>query len=164
VDFPTRVQEPLDVFGDLFANAPARQHVAAYGTGLLVAERQNVSGINRECAGPTDQACLQRWLRTASWQAQALNARRGEWLPHDPKTRYSRRGVRAIDHTLVAHRGKLIEAVGWFWAQAHERDLSAHDSLLSTSVWTSGAPYPIDWRRVKKQDAGENGTCKEHTQ
>lgn len=139
VDFPTIVKEALDVFGDLFANAPARQHFAAYLTGLMVAERKNVSGINREFAVTTDQSCLNRWLSTEAWDAQALHDRRLEWLQRQPKTRYSQRGVIAIDNTLVAHNGKLIEDVGWCWAHANERYLMAHDYLLSNSGGSSGA-------------------------
>jgi hypothetical protein len=29
--------------------------------------------------------------------------------------------VMAIDHTLVDHRGKRIDDVGWFWDHANER-------------------------------------------
>jgi hypothetical protein len=43
VDFPTIVKDALEIFGDLFANAPARQHFAEYLTGLMVAERKNGS-------------------------------------------------------------------------------------------------------------------------
>ena len=127
VDFPTIVKDALAVFGDLFANEPARQHFAEYVTGLMVAERKNVSGINREFAVTTDQSCLHRWLSTESWDAQALNDRRLEWLQRTPKTRYSQRGVIAIANTLVDHSGKLLEDVGWFWAHANERSLIAHD-------------------------------------
>ena len=62
VDFPTVVQEALTIFCDLFDTEPARRHVAEYLTGLIVAENKTGSGINRECALTTDQACLNRWL------------------------------------------------------------------------------------------------------
>jgi hypothetical protein len=35
-------------------------------TGLSVAERKNVSGINREVAVTTDPSCLNRWLTRAA--------------------------------------------------------------------------------------------------
>jgi SRSO17 transposase len=114
VDFPTIVQEALTVFGDVFDNAPARRHFAEYLTGLMVAERKTVSGINREFVVTTDQSCLNRWLTEVSWDVHALNDRRLAWLQHEPKTRYSPRGVIAIDNTLVNHEGKPIEDVGWF--------------------------------------------------
>jgi DDE superfamily endonuclease len=164
VDFPTIVKDALEIFGDLFANAPARQHFAEYLTGLMVAERKNVSGINREFAVTTDQSCLNRWLSTETWDEQALNDRRLEWLQRDPKTRYSQRGVIAIDNTLVDHSGKLIEDVGWFWDHANERYLIAHDYLISNYVCSSDAHYPLEWRRFRKQDACESGTFKDHTQ
>ena len=47
-----------------------------------------------------------------------LNDRRLAWLQDNPKTRYSPHGVIAIDNTLVDHRGKLIEDVGWLWDHA----------------------------------------------
>lgn len=163
VDFPTIVQEALAVFGDVFDTEAARRHFAEYLTGLMVAERKTVSGINREFVVTTDQSCLNRWLTEVSWDVQALNTRRLAWLQHDPRTRYSGRGVIAIDNTLVDHEGKLIEDVGWFWDHADQRHVIAHDYLISNYVCTSGAHYPIEWRRFKKRDACADGEFKDHT-
>ena len=152
VNFPTVVQDAWDIFGDLFANEPERRHFAAYLTGLMVAAKKTISGINREFVVTTDQSCLNRWLTEVSWDVKALNDRRLEWLQGDPKTRYSSRGVIAIDNTLVDHAGELIADVGWFWDHANERHVIAHDYLISNYVCASGAHYPIDWRRFKKRD------------
>jgi hypothetical protein len=164
VDFPTIVQEALTIFGDVFDTEAARRHFAEYLTGLMVAERKTVSGINREFVVTTDQSCLNRWLTEVSWDVQTLNDRRLEWLQRDPKTRYSPRGVIAIDNTLVDHEGKLIEDVGWFWDHADERYVIAHDYLISNYVCPSGAHYPIEWRRFKKREACAAGEFKDHTQ
>src|SRR5215471_18564637 len=153
VDFPTIVKDAVDVFGDLFANEPARRHFAEYLTGLMVAEKKTVSGITGAFVVTTDQSCLNRWLNEVTWDVKALNDRRLEWLQGDPKTRYSPRGVIAIDNTLVDHAGKLIEDVGWFWDHANERYIIAHDYMISNYVCPSGAHYPIEWRRFKKKDA-----------
>ena len=109
----------------------------------MVAEHKTVSGINRAFAVTTDQWCLNRWLTEVPWDENALKDRRLEWLQRDPKTRYSRRGVIAIDNTLVEHSGKLIEDVGWFWDHADQRYLIAHDYLISNYVCASGAHYSI---------------------
>ena len=93
VDFPTIVNQALELFGDVFDNEPARRHFAEYLTGLMVAERKNISAINRQFAVTTDQSCLNRWLVEASWDATALNDRRLAWLQDNPKTRYSPHGV-----------------------------------------------------------------------
>ena len=164
VDFPTIVQEALTIFGDVFDTEAARRHFAEYLTGLMVAERKTVSGINREFVVTTDQSCLNRWLTEVSWDVQTLNDRRLEWLQRDPKTRYSPRGVIAIDNTLVDHEGKLIEDVGWFWDHADERYVIAHDYLISNYVCPSGAHYPIEWKRFKKREACAAGEFKAHTQ
>jgi hypothetical protein len=164
VDFPTIVQEALPIFGDVFDTEAARRHFAEYLTGLMVAERKTVSGINREFVVTTDQSCLHRWLTEVSWDVQTLNDRRLEWLQRDPKTRYSPRGVIAIDNTLVDHEGKLIEDVGWFWDHADERYVIAHDYLISNYVCPSGAHYPIEWKRFKKHEACAAGEFKDHTQ
>ena len=164
VDFPTIVQEALTIFGDVFDTEAARRHFAEYLTGLMVAERKTVSGINREFVVTTDQSCLNRWLTEVSWDVQTLNDRRLEWLQRDPKTRYSPRGVIAIDNTLVDHEGKLIEDVGWFWDHADERYVIAHDYLISNYVCPSGAHYPIEWKRFKKREACAAGEFKDHTQ
>ena len=164
VDFPTIVQEALTIFGDVFDTEAARRHFAEYLTGLMVAERKTVRGINREFVVTTDQSCLNRWLTEVSWDVQTLNDRRLEWLQRDPKTRYSPRGVIAIDNTLVDHEGKLIEDVGWFWDHADERYVIAHDYLIANYVCPSGAHYPIEWKRFKKREACAAGECKDHTQ
>jgi len=164
VDFPTIVQEALTIFGDVFDTEAARRHFAEYLTGLMVAERKTVSGINREFVVTTDQSCLNRWLTEVSWDVQTLNDRRLEWLQRDPKTRYSPRGVIAIDNTLVDHEGKLIEDVGWFWDHADERYVIAHDYLISNYVCPSGTHYPIEWKRFKKREACAAGEFKDHTQ
>ena len=164
VDFPTIVQEALTIFGDVFDTEAARRHFAEYLTGLMVAERKTVSGINREFVVTTDQSCLNRWLTEVSWDVQTLNDRRLAGLQRDPKTRYSPRGVIAIDNTLVDHEGKLIEDVGWFWDHADERYVIAHDYLISNYVCPSGAHYPIEWKRCKKREACAAGEFKDHTQ
>jgi hypothetical protein len=164
VDFPTIVQEALTIFGDVFDTEAARRHFAEYLTGLMVAERKTVSGINREFVVTTDQSCLNRWLTEVAWDVQTLNDRRLEWLQRDLKTRYSPRGVIAIDNTLVDHEGKLIEDVGWFWDHADERYVIAHDYLISNYVCPSGAHYPIEWKRFKKHEACAAGEFKDHTQ
>lgn len=127
VDFPTVVKEALTLFGEVFDTEPARRHFAEYLTGLIVAENKTVSGINRELALTTDPSCLNRWLTEVEWDVTALNERRLAWLPQAPQTRYSVRGVIAIDNTLVTHEGKLIEDVGWFWDHADPRHVIAHD-------------------------------------
>ena len=140
VDFPTIVNQALALFGDLFDNEPARRHFAEYLTGLMIAERKNISAINRQFATTTDQSCLNRWPVEASWDATALNDRRLAWLQDNPKTRYSPHGViapgsspgQAIDKTLVDHSGKLIEDVGWLWDHAHP-------STILSGVEGSGA-------------------------
>jgi hypothetical protein len=163
VDFPTIVQEALTAFGNVFETEAARRHFAEYLTGLMVAERKTVSGINREFVITTDQSCLNRWLTEVEWDVHTLNDRRLAWLQQAPQTRYSSRGVIAIDNTLVDHEGKLIEDVGWFWDHADERHVIAHDYLISNYVCPSGAHYPIEWRRFKKRDVCPAGTFKDHT-
>src|SRR5205814_10701364 len=105
VDFPTVVKDALAVFGEVFDTEPARRHFAEYLTGLIVAERKTVSGINREFVITTDQSCLNRWLTEVQWDVQTLNDRRLAWLQQEPQTRYSVRGVLAIAYTLSDRPG-----------------------------------------------------------
>jgi DDE superfamily endonuclease len=153
VEFPTIVQHAVEEFGVVFANEPERRHFAEYLTGLFVAERKNVSGINSEFAVTTDQSCLNRWITEVEWDEKELNERRLAWLQHDPSTRYSAQGVIAIDDTLIDHEGKLIEDVGWFWDHADKRHLIAHDYLIANYVCTSGKHYGLEFRRFRKRDA-----------
>jgi hypothetical protein len=152
VEFPQVVQDALRDFGDLFANEPQRVHFAEYLTGLYVAGRKTVSGINVEFAETTDQSCLNRFLTAVDWDVQALNQRRLELLQNDPSTRYSEHGVIAIDNTLIDKYGQFIPDTGWFWDHAEERYKIAHDYLIANYVCTSGKHYPLDFRRFQKKD------------
>jgi len=152
VEFPTIVKEALAEFGDLFANEPERVHFAEYLTGLFVADRKNVSAINRQFAVTTDQSCLNRWLTEVDWDVQKLNRRRLKWLQEEPSTRYSAQGVIALDNVLIDHDGKLIEDTGYFWDHADQRYKIAHDYLIVNYVCTSSKHYPLEFRRFIKRD------------
>src|SRR5262245_58386312 len=166
VEFPTVVQDLLAQYSDLFANTPERQHFGEYLTGLFIAERKTVSGINREFAVTTDQSCLNRWITEVEWDEQALNQRRLDLLQRDSSTRYTKNGVIAIDNTLIDHTGKLIEDAGWLWDHADQRHLIAHDYLIANYVQVSGKHYPLEFRRFRKEDAcAADGTpFRNHTQ
>lgn len=151
VEFPQVVQEALQQFGDLLANEPERRHFAEYLTGLLVAERKTVLGINQEFAHTTDQSCLNRFLTEVGWDAEKVNDRRLDWLQQDPTTRYSAQGVIPIDNTLIDHAGYLIPDAGYFWDHAEERYKIAQDYLFVNYVCTSGKHYPLQFRRFCSQ-------------
>jgi hypothetical protein len=165
IAFPKVVEEALEVFEDLLPNEPQRRHFAEYLTGLFVAERKNVSGINREFAQTTDQSCLNRFLTDADWDVQEINRRRLDLLQEDPSTRYSDQGVIPIDNTLIDHDGQLIDDAGWFWDHAEERYKVAHDYLIVNYVCTSGKHYPLDFCRFQKADlcASLKRPFKDHT-
>jgi hypothetical protein len=151
IDYPQVVLEALREFGDLFPNEPQRRHFAEYLTGLFVAQRKNVSGINREFAHTTDQSCLNRFLTAAEWDVSALNQRRLASLQEDPSTRYSDQGVIPIDNTLIDHAGECIADVGWFWDHVEERYKIAHDYIFADYVCGSGKHYPLEFRRFQKE-------------
>ena len=165
IEFPAVVQEALEQFGELFANEPERQHFGEYLTGLLVAERKTVCGINREFAQTTDQSCLNRWLTEVGWDAQALNQKRLEYLQQQCATRYAAQGVIAVDNTLVDHDGQHIEEVGWFWDHAEQRHKIAHDLLIAQYVCPSARHYPLEFRRFVKraQCEAEGREFRDHT-
>ncbi len=114
VKMPYVVEDALDQFADLFANAPQRRHFAEYLTGLMVANNKTVSGIQAEFANATDQSCL----TGVDWDVEALNKRRLKWMQTDPSTRYHKQGVIALDDVLIDHDGKLIQDVGRYWEHA----------------------------------------------
>ena len=142
--------------------------MAEYLTGLMVADRKNVSAINAEFADTTDQSCLNRWITQVPWDAEQLNEHRLAWLQGHPSTRYSARGVIAVDNTLVDHHGEMIEDVGWFWDHADRRYLIAHDYVIANYVCTSGKHYPLEFRRFRKREAVAEGEAatpfRSHTQ
>jgi hypothetical protein len=138
IEFPTIVQEAVEQFGTVFVNEPERRHFAEYLTGLLVAEKKTVSGINAEFAQTTDQSCLNRWLTEVQGDVQELNRQRLAWLQRDASTRYAPSGIIPIDNTLVDHAGKLIEDVGYLWDHAEQRHKIAHDYLIVNYVCPSG--------------------------
>jgi hypothetical protein len=147
VAFPQVVLEALKAYGDLFANEPQRRHFAEYLTGLFVAHRKSVLGINSAFADTTDQSCLNRFLTEVGWDVERLNDRRLELLQPDPSCRYSAQGVIPIDNTLIDHQGYLIPDAGYFWDHAEERYKIAQDYLFVNYVCTSGKHYPLAFRR-----------------
>ena len=165
VEPPQVVRDAVKEFGDLFVNEPERRHFAEYLTGLMIAERKTVLGINREFADTTDQSCLNRFLTEVEWNETKLNERRLAWLQKDSATRYSDRGVIALDNVLIDHDGKFIKDVGWFWDHAEQRNKIAHDYLFANYVCTSGKHYPLEFRRFKKREQCEatGETFEDHT-
>ncbi len=153
VEFPTVVKEALDEFGDHFKNEPERKHFAEYLTGLMIANKKNVSAINREFAITTDQSCLNRWLTEVDWDEETLNQQRLDWLQQEADTRYSPQGVIAIDNVLIDHYGKSIEDVGYFWDDAEQRHKIAHDYIIANYVCTSGKHYPLEFYRFIKKES-----------
>ncbi len=101
VEFPSVVRDALEQFGHLFENEPQQKHFAEYLCGLILARRKSVAGINREFADTTDQSCLNRFVTEASWDEEAVNEARIDWHQEDPTTRFSERGVIAIDDVLI---------------------------------------------------------------
>ncbi len=152
IEFPTIVHQAIEQFGNVFANDPERRHFGEYLTGLLVAEKKNVSGINAEFAQTTDQSCLNRWITQVKWDVQELNRQRLEGLQQTPATRYAASGIIPIDNTLVDHEGKLIEDVGYYWDHAEKRYKIAHDYLIVNYVCPSGKHYALDFRRFRKRE------------
>jgi len=155
IEFPQVVRDAVERFGSVFANKPQRRHFAEYLTGLMIAERKSVLGINREFAQTTDQSCLNKFLTEVDWDANALNKQRLQWLQRDSGTRYSDRGVIAIDNVLIDHDGKFIKDVGWFWDHAEQRNKIAHDYLFANYVCSSGKHYPLEFRRFRKREQCE---------
>jgi hypothetical protein len=151
IELPTLVQEAVEQCGTVFTNEPERRHLAEYLRGLLVAEKQTVSGINAEFAQPTDQSCLNRWITEGDWDVANLHELRLAWWQEDAQTRYAPSGVRPIDNTRVAPSGKLIEDGGYFWDHAAQRQKIAHAYLRANSGCPSGKHSALDLRRLRKR-------------
>jgi hypothetical protein len=152
IEFPTVVQDAMADYGDIFSNDCQRRHFAEYLTGLMVAERKTILGINGEFAATTDQSCLNRFLRSADWNVQDLNERRLQEMQKDPSTRYSAQGVIAIDNSLIDRDGLLIPDAAWFCDHAEERNEIAQDYLFANYVCTSGKRYPLEFRLFRKEE------------
>ena len=78
--FPCVVRDAVEQFGDLFVCEPERRHFAEYLTGLMVAARETVRGINADFAMTTDRSCLNRFLTELKWEEAELNERRMAWV------------------------------------------------------------------------------------
>jgi DDE superfamily endonuclease len=152
IEFPKVVQDAMADYGEIFSNECQRRHFGEYLTGLMVAERKTVLGINGEFAATTDQSCLNRFLTSADWDVQVLNEQRLQELQKAPPTRYSDQGVIAIDNTLIDRDGLLIPDAGWYWDHAEERNKIAQDYLFANYVCTSGKHYPLEFRLFRKEE------------
>lgn len=158
VDFPQIVKEAMEQYRGHFANECQLRHFGEYLTGLLIADRKSVLGMNSEFAQTTDQSCLNRFMTEVEWDEEEVNDRRLEILQEEESTRYSPEGVIPLDNTLIDHEGKLIEDVGWYWDHAEERNKLAHDYLFINYVCPSKKHYPLHFRRFRKeQDCAETG-------
>ena len=73
--------------GPSFANEPERKHFAEYLTGLIIANKKNVSAIGQEYAVTTDRSCFNRWVTEAEWDEEAFNNQRLDWLQRSPDNR-----------------------------------------------------------------------------
>ena len=148
VEFPLVVQDAMAEYGDVFSNECQRRHFAEYLTGLMVAQRKTVLGINSEFAQTTDQSCLNRFLTDAVWDTGVLNQRRLDELQKDSSTRYSDQGVIPIDNTLIDRDGLLIPDAGWYWDHAEERNKIAQDyrdsSLISTRNEVTASRFGLE--------------------
>jgi hypothetical protein len=166
VEFPQVVEDAIKRFGHIFANEPERQHFGEYLTGLLLAQRKTVNGINAEFAKTTDQSCLNRWITSVDWSVETLNEERLQFHQEDPTTRYSKYGTIALDDVLIDHDGELIEDVGWLWDHSEKRNVIAHDYLIANYICESGKHYPLEFRRfIKEEDCKERKVpFKDHTQ
>ena len=155
VDFPTVVEEAVSEFGGLFANAPERRHFAEYLTGLMVAERKNVSTINAEFLETTDQSCLNRWITQVRWDGKWLNEHRLQWLQDRTLRRaIQARGVIAIDHTPWS---ATAEKRSRTWAGFGITPTTAIGLPTTTSSPTTCAPRgnTIRWNSVAFASAGK---------
>ena len=155
VRFPEVVEQALVALAPCFPDQRQRRHLGEYLTGLYIAQRKTVNGINSEFVNTTDQSCLNRWLTESPWDPKQLNEARLDTLQKRHDTRYSKFGVIAIDDTLIDHEGKLIDDVGFFWDHAEQRHKIAHDLLIANYVATSGKHYPLEFRRFRKQEQCE---------
>ena len=138
----------------------------AYASGLYVAQRKTISGINAQFAHHRDQSCLNRFLHLDTWDVQALNQRRLDLLQQHGDTRYSDRGTIAMDNTLIDQSGKLIDDVGWFWDHAEQRHKIAHHYSIANYVCSSGKHYPLEFRCFQKEEQcqAQQIPFKDHTQ
>ena len=63
----------------------------------------------------------------------------------------------------MAHDGRLIEDVGWFWDHAEHRHQIAHDYLIANYICPSGTHYPLEFRRFRKATDCPPAALKDHT-
>ncbi len=159
IEFPQVVRDAMPQYGDLFANECQRRHFAEYLTGLMVAERKTVLGINHEFAQTPDQSCPNRFLTDAEWDIGALNQRRLEQLQKDPSTRYSDQGVIPIDNTLIERDGVLIPDAGWFWDHAEERNKIAQDYVFANYVCTPSKQPTVASGNLSQLTATHSARC-----
>jgi hypothetical protein len=85
-----------------------------------------------------------------------LNEARIDWHQEDASTRFSERGVIAIDNVLIDHYGKTITDVGYFWDHAEERHKIAHDYLLPITSARQASTIRCTFRRFRKESQCQN--------
>src|SRR6185437_10567191 len=106
VEFPQLVQEALRDFGDRFANEPQRRHFAEYLTGLYLAARKTVTGINAKFARTTDPSWLNRYVHLDAWDD--LRPRKPSYSSRSDASRWNWSGSKKQSDLSAEQRRQLI--------------------------------------------------------
>lgn len=73
IEFPQVVQHSVKQLKDVLANEQPRRHFAKYLTGLMIAYRKSILGINGEFAQTPNKSCRNRFLTEVDWDVEAPN-------------------------------------------------------------------------------------------
>jgi len=147
LEFPSVVTRYANRFDSLFHNSQQQQHFREYVSGLILADKATVDAINSLFVDSNDQSALNKYLTQATWDEQALNARRVqlelESLQRDGRT--ARAGYLIIDDTLAHHVGQSIQFIAKLWDHSEHQYVWAHN--LVTSFYVNGTHrFPVNFR------------------
>ena len=100
------------------------------------ASAKETQTVDEKIGDLPDQPCLNKFLTEVDRNVNALNKQLLRWLQKDSSTRYSGRGVIAIDNVLIDRDGKFIKDVDWFWDNAEQRNKIARDYICAKASFS----------------------------
>ena len=158
VEFPELVEHYAPCFERVFS-AEAFIEFKRYISGLIVSENKTVDGINRLVVHESrNQSSLNRLLTESPFSLKALNQARLQMLASLERTKLKRKGVLALDDTLLEHYGQAFEKIAKLFDHVTQTYVWAHD-LVTVHYSDDDTDYPAVFQlwepaEVEKVEAG----------
>ena len=156
-DYSTFVNEKRVYLTSAFEYRSQADNCMRYLTGLMtIAERKNVTSINRPFLNYRNQASLNNFVTDSTWNDDALHQSAIKMVKDEVEKRGIKGGALVIDDTLIEKSGKHMWGVGNFWDHSHNGYALAQN-VVSTNYFAGTFHVPLDFDVYRKKGDCEGG-------